>query len=194
MLKTTAFMALEKMVNFAFSRDENSVQRLAVLEDKIICIEFTDISLKMFWLFENSRVRILTAWRDNLDVKIEGSVSAIAKIGLTKAKTAKDLTISGDMHVVEAFKELFAKLDIDWEAQVSPFVGDALAYKLGKTAKELRGWLKGTTKTLAQTSKEFAQEEVQCLPSRTVFEEFSQDVRALNRRVDKLAARIKRLA
>ena len=59
MFKATAFMALEKIVNITLSRDENSMQRLAVLEDKIICIEFTDISLNMFWLFEKSNVPVI---------------------------------------------------------------------------------------------------------------------------------------
>ena len=51
MLKSALFFGLEKSINFILSRDEQSAERLAVLEDKIICLDINDINLKAYWLW-----------------------------------------------------------------------------------------------------------------------------------------------
>lgn len=193
MLATTVALGLEKSVNFALNRDSNSQERLDALEDNIICTEISDLKLTLYWLFEQQRIRIVSEWRDEVDATISGPIQAIARMGLSKAKVAKDLTVSGDMHVVEAFKELFAKLDIDWEAQLVPYTGDALAFKLGKTARQAGNFLQKAAKSFGANTKEYLQEEAQLLPSNLRLEDFANDVRELNRDVDRLNARIKRL-
>lgn len=193
MLKTFLFASIEKSVNFILSRDEDSHSRLAVLEDKTICIELNDLNLTFYWLFEHHRVRIVSEFQGDCDATISGPFQAIARMGLTQAKVAKDLTVSGDMHVVEAFKELFAQLDIDWEAQIAPYTGDAGAYKIGKTLRQTGNWLQQTAKHLRASTKEYVEEEANILPSKLRFTDFSKDVRELNRDVDRLSAKIKRL-
>ena len=193
MLKTTLCYSLEKMINFMLMRDATSIERLSVLEDKIILLEFTDLHLKFYWLFENQYVRILPSWRDEVDASIAGPLEAIARLGLSKAKIAKDLTVSGDMHVIEAFKELFAKLDINWQQQLAPLVGDAVAFKVTRTAQSVSGWLKNSLQSMRENTKEYLTEESECLPPRLLFTEFSQEVRQLSRAVDRLAVRIQRL-
>ena len=141
MLKTSFCYSLEKMINFVLMRDATSVERLVALEDKIISLEFTDLHLKFYWLFENHHVRIFSTWRDEVDTNIAGPLEAIARLGLSKARIAKDLTVSGDMRVLEAFKELFVKLDINWQRQLAPLVGDVAAFKVTQTAQSLGNWL-----------------------------------------------------
>lgn len=194
MLKVTVCSSLETLVNFILSRDADSITRLQALEDKIIALEFTDLQLKFYWLFEHQRVRVLASWSGDVDANIAGSLEAIARLGLSKAKVAKDLTVSGDMHVVEAFKVLFAKLDIDWEAQLAPIIGDAFAFKVGRTAREVGKWLQQATNSLQENTRDYLEEEKNLLPSRARFAAFVGDVRELNRNVDRLAARIQRLA
>jgi ubiquinone biosynthesis protein UbiJ len=196
LLKTGFFHLLEKSVNFLLSKDPDSAERLLALEDKVIAldIKLTDRSLIFYWLFEQQHVRLLSEWQGDIDAKIAGPLQAIAEMGLSKAKVAKDLTVSGDMHVVEAFKTLFAKLDIDWEAQLAPFTGDALAYKIGKTVKQTHQWLKQAQQSFRASSKDYLEEEINLLPSKLRMQDFSDDVRQLNRDVDRLAAKIKRLA
>lgn len=193
MLKSLAFFTLEKGVNFVLARDEDSPSRLAKLEDKTVCIDFTDINLKMFWIFEQQRVRIVTELNTDADVTIAGTLQAISRMGLSKAKVAKDLTVSGDMHVVETFKQLFAELDIDLAEQLAPFVGDAAAFKLEKTAKQASHFVRHAAKSFAGSSKEYLEEEINVLLSKQRLADFSTEVRETSRGVDRLQARVKRL-
>ncbi len=193
MLKSTLCYGVEKVVNHVLDKDPDSATRLTALEDKVVSIEISDFSLTMYWLFELQQVRIVTNWRDEVDASIIGPAEAIAKLGLSKAKIAKGLTISGDLHVVEAFKELFARLDIDWQADLAALTGDAAAYKIGKTLKQAGQFFKHASKSFAQNSKEYLEHEAELLPSRLQFTDFSQDVRELNRDMDRVAAKIKRI-
>lgn len=193
MLTSTLFYSLEKSINFLLSRDSDSKSRLVALEDKAICLKISDIDLTMYWLFEQHRIRVVSECADEIDATISGPIQAIARMGLSKAKVAKDLTVSGDMHVVEAFKELFAKLDIDWEAQLAAYTGDALAFKLGKTARQASHFLQKAAHSFGANTKEYLQEEANLLPSTLRLDDFANDVRQLNRDVERLSARIKRL-
>lgn len=193
MLKTTACYSLEKMVNFILLRDEDSTTRLVALEGKLVAIKFTNLHLTLYWLFENQKVRILSTCRDEADASVSGPLEAIVRLGLSKAKVAKDLTVSGDMHAVEDFKALFAKLDIDWDAQLAALIGDALAFKVGRAARLTKQWVKQAAQSLHENTKEYLAEESGWLPPRLLFTEFSKDIRELNRDVDRLAARVKRL-
>ena len=194
MLKVTVCHSLETLVNFILSLDADRVKRLEALEDKIVALEFTDLQLKFYWLFEHQRVRVLATWSNNVDASIAGSLEAIIRLGLSKGKVAKGLTVSGDMYVVEAFKALFTKLDIDWEAQLAPITGDAFAFKVGRTAREAGKWLQQATNSLRANTKDYLQEEQNLLPSRWRFTDFVDNVRELNRDVDRLALRIQRLS
>lgn len=193
MLKPTLCYSLEKMINFVLMRDATSIERLAALEDKIILLEFTDLHLKFYWLFENQQVRILSNWRDQVDTNIAGPLEAIARLGLSKARIAKDLTVSGDMRVLEAFKELFAKLEINWQQQLAPLVGDMAAFKLTQTAQSLGSWFKSSMQSMQENTKEYLTEESEYLPPRLLFTDFTQEVRKLSRATERLAMRIQRL-
>ncbi len=194
MFETTVYYSIETLVNFILARDAESMGRLQVLEDNIIALELTDVRLRFYWLFENQHVRVLSNCDHAVDARIAGPLAAIARLGLSKAKVAKDLTVSGDMQVVEAFKTLFIKLDIDWEAQLERIVGDAFAFKIGQTARVTGKWLIQASTSLQSNMKDYLEEEKNLLPSRLRFIDFTAALRELNRDVDKLAARIKRLS
>ena len=191
MFKTAVYYSLEKMINLVLSRDMDSRRRLARLEDKVVAIEITDLNLGFYWLFENYQVRLLSSWRTMVDASIASPLNAMMQLGLSKAKVAKGLTITGDMHVVEAFKELFAKLDIDWEAQLVPFTGEIIAFKTAQSVRAAGGWLTTAAVSMRENAKEYLEGESQLLPSRLRFEDFVSDIRQLNRDLDRLTARLK---
>lgn len=193
MLTSTAFYSLEKAVNFILQRDADSPARLAELEGKLIAIAFTDLDLSMYWLFEHQRVRIVSECCEEPDAKIAGKLPAIAKLGLSQAKVAKDLTVSGDLSIIEKLKTLFASLDIDWEAQIAVLTGDAPAYAIGKTLRAATQFFKQAGKSVGRNTKDYLEHEAQILPSRRQFTDLSDDIRELNRKIERLSARVRRL-
>ena len=191
MLKSTLLYPVEKTIQFILQRDPTSAQRLAALEDKVVALSITDLNFKFFWVFENQQVRLLPEWSREVDVIIEAPFNALAKIGLKQ--TTKDVTISGDLRTVETFKALFSELDIDWEEQLAPFVGDGLAFKLGDVARKATNFFKEAAVSLRANAKDYLHEESQVVAPRERFTDFTQDVRDLNRQLNQLASRVEQL-
>jgi ubiquinone biosynthesis protein UbiJ len=105
----------------------------------------------------------------------------------------KELTISGDLAAVEAFKKLFSQLDLNLEEQLAPIIGDAFAFKLGKTLQQAANLFKKTTLRMRDNSREFLQEETLIVPPAEMVEDFANDIQKLNRDIDRLTHRVKTL-
>lgn len=193
MLKSSVFHVLENMINRVLEKDGGSRQRLALLEDKIIILSITNIPSKIYFLFENQRVRLLSDWRGTTDARIEGPLSAFAQLALPEQKSVKEMIVSGDLAAIEALKKLFVELDINLAEQLAPLTGDALAFKIAKTAHSALQFFKRSAIGLRENSKEFLQEEAQIVPPKEMVDDFSKDVQKLNRETDRLAERIKLL-
>jgi ubiquinone biosynthesis protein UbiJ len=189
MLKTVALQTVEASINFVLTRDPQSKERLAALEDKVIEFKITDLKFNFYWVCEQQRVRLLSEWESAVDAIIEAPLNALAKIGLQQ--TTKEVTISGDLSTVETFKRLFSELDINWEEQLAPLTGDALAFKLGDLARKATKFMRNTAESLRENTKEYLHEESTVVAPRAHFREFSSDVRELNRAVDRLELRVK---
>jgi len=194
-VKSAFLHSVEKALNFLIAQDEQTEDRLKALEGKVIALELTEPSFSLYWLFELGQIRLFSTWHheDEIDASISGPFSAFARLGLTQAKVAKDLVISGDLRAVEAFKDVLSKLDIDWEDFLAQYTGDIAAYQIHKTTRLGFSLLKNTAKSLFENTKEYLQEDGQLLVSKKRFADFSADVREVNRTVERFEVKLKRL-
>ena len=101
--------------------------------------------------------------------------------------------IEGDIAVGQAFQAILARVNIDWEEQLSKAVGDVAAHQLGNLWRGLRGWGRRSADTLARDGVEYLQQELHALPPRPVVERFLSAVDTLREDADRLAARVERL-
>ena len=82
----------------------------------------------------------------------------------------------------------------DWEEELSRIVGDVAAHQLGTVARGLAGWGLKAADTLVQDAGEFLTEESRQVPTRYELEEFLDAVDGTRDDVDRLEARLDRLA
>jgi len=193
MLKSTILYTLEQAINFVLARDPESNTRLQALAGKVILLASTEPTFDIYWLFEPNQILLRSEHRAPVTASIRGPLKELVQLGVSDKKIAKDLSVKGDLQVVEAFKELFVRLDIDWEEYLSQFTGDVVAYHVGNAARKTQDFLKNAFSSLSANTVEYLQEEAQVVPTRTEFREFAAEVRELDRDVERLAARIKRL-
>ena len=90
-------------------------------------------------------------------------------------------------------QNIFVHLDIDWEEQLSKFVGDGAAGHISKMTKGLQDWVKDSRQNLQNNTTEFLQQETSQLPPRTAVEDFLRDVDHIRNDVERAAVRIKKL-
>lgn len=193
MLKSTILYTLEKAINFVLARDPESIARLRYLAGKTILLASTEPTFDIYWLFEPNQILLRSEYRETVTASIRGPLKELVQLGVSDKKIAKDLSVKGDLQVVEAFKELFVHLDIDWEEYLSQFTGDVVAYHVGNAARKTQDFLKNAFNSLSANTAEYLQEEIKVTPTKMEVTDFAQAVRELDRDVERLAARIKKL-
>ena len=192
MLKTAVLHTLETSINFVLARDPQSEHRLIALEDRVIEFKISDLKFNFFWLCEQKRVRLLSEWGSGVDAIIEAPLDAFVKMGLQQ--TTKDMIISGDLSTVETLKRVLSELDINWEEQLAPLTGDALAFKVVDVARKATRFIRKTAVSLQENTKEYLHEESTHVAPRAHFREWSHEVRELNRAIDRLELRLKQFS
>ena len=193
MIKTTFFYTLERAIAFVVARDPASRERLQFLEGRVILLECIDIDLKLFWLFERGQIRLFSQWDDPIDASMRGTMSVLFQLAANGAKVSQELNVSGELRTIEAFKNIFAHLEIDWEDYFSQYLGDVPAHALNKAINHAKHFLKKAGKSFFDNFKEYAQEEGRLVISKQRFSDFSHEVRETHRATERLQARIKKL-
>jgi len=80
-------------------------------------------------------------------------------------------------------------LTADWEGQLAPFVGDALAHKIGTAARGLSAWRAETHQRGSEDVGEYLQEEARVLVTRSEWQELEQETDLVRESLDRLIAR-----
>lgn len=183
---------LETALNLAVRLDPDVRSRLAALEGAVIALEPVGLGLTLYLLPGASGIRVVDRYDGEPSVRIQGAPLALARQWRGQ-RPAGDIVIEGDAAVGREFQTALARLDIDWEEQLSRLVGDAAAHQTGRFWRELQAWSRRTGDVLRRDGREYLQHELRVLPPRPAVEQFLSAVDTLREDVDRLAARIERL-
>lgn len=99
--------------------------------------------------------------------------------------------VHGDSEAAHALQQLLAKINIDWEEELSKYTGDVIAHQSFYVFKQLRQYQQYASNSLEEMITEYLQEESGLLPTKYEVDEFMHDVDQLRLEVDRLEARIK---
>ena len=197
MTSATLCASLEVAINHYIHLDVEAKTKLAALQGKLVVVELQGTGLEFALYFGDDRVYVLPECEREPDCRMIGAPLAMARLGLgqktTSALFASGVEIDGDMEVGRAVQRLLDNLEIDWEEQLSKYVGDVVAHQVGNVVRDVLNWGKQTAETVAQNSVEYLQEESRDLPHPIEVEAFVSGVDQLRTDVDRLAARVSRL-
>jgi ubiquinone biosynthesis protein UbiJ len=197
MTSATLCASLEVAINHYIHLDVDAKTKLAPLAGKLVAIDIQGAGLVIYCYFGDDRVFILPHSDREPDCRMTGAPLSMARLGMGNktpgALFASGVAIEGDMDTGRAVQRLFDGLEIDWEEQLSKYVGDVVAHQVGSVVREVFAWGKKTAETLAQNSVEYLQEESRDLPHPVEVEGFLNEVDQLRTDVDRLNARVKRL-
>jgi ubiquinone biosynthesis protein UbiJ len=185
--------SLEAVFNPVLRLDPDTQSRLAALEGKVIAIEPEGLGLTLYLLPGVHGVRVLDQYAAEPTVRIRGKPLALARQWRGRGTASSNITIEGDATVGREFQTALARLDIDWEEQLSRRVGDAAAHQAGRFWREFRAWTQQAGDILGRDGGEYLQRELRVLPPRPAVEQFLSAVDTLREDADRLAARIERL-
>ena len=166
------------------------------LSARVVAIRVRDTALSMYFTIADYTVELTTVSDSEPDVVITGSLLMLARMaGQPSQGAIRDgsLELTGDAETAQAFQRLLAFARPDVEEELSGFVGDVAAHRLGEIARGIGRWGRGMRSTMRDNIREYLQEESRSLPSRYDVERFAEGVDTLRDDVDRLAARVDKL-
>lgn len=105
-----------------------------------------------------------------------------------------DVSISGDVELVEKLSSLARRANVDWEEPLAKVLGDALGHEVARGLRGFASWARTATETIALDIGEYVREERRATPSRLEVEDLANDIEVLRDDVERLEARIARVA
>ncbi|MFI4955431.1 MAG: SCP2 domain-containing protein [Gammaproteobacteria bacterium] len=192
-----ALSPLNKLVNATLQLDPESAEKLIPLAGKVLAVEWTSLNMTLYLYVLTEGVRFSFKYSGTPDTTLTSS-TPLAFIRLLMQPEVKgpssDITIQGDPHFAQDIQSIFSNLDIDWEEQLSKFVGDGATFHVSKVTKHLQSWLSDSRQSLQSNTTEFLQQETAQLPPRAAVEDFLRAVDHLRNDVERASVRVKHIA
>ncbi|QGU33646.1 ubiquinone biosynthesis accessory factor UbiJ [Thermochromatium tepidum] len=189
---------LEQAINRFLALDPEGAAALEPLAGRVIAIEVKGFGTRITVIPGARGLQLFGAYDAEPDCLIQGSPLGLVRLGMAGRKESAlvsgEVEISGDTALAQAFSAALAGLNVDWEEQLARVIGDPFAHQVGNQVRAAERWGQRTSATLAANLTEYLQEERRLLPSRYEVEAFLNQVDTLRDDVERLAARIERLA
>lgn len=197
MLTLALLAAVESGLNRVLRMDATALPRLASLAGKVIAIECHDLPLQLFLLADREGLRLAGEWQAAPDCRLRASSTQLLRLGLSREKTRvlhePDVELFGDANALLELAGILQDLELDWEYELSRWIGPLAAGVLGS---RLRGGLRWTRKSLASLRLNLADylaEESRALVGRREAEARFAEIEDAALRLDRLEARLQRL-
>ncbi len=189
---------LEAAVNRVLALDTESAARLARLSGRLLQLDLEGLAITLFLTFEDGAVQVRLEAEGEPDTRISGTplalfaMSAPGDIGNWGLPGTR-VTISGDANLARDMERVFSQLDLDWEGQLSEWLGDVLGYQLATGLRQGIAALREAAQSTAGMAGSYLREESGLLATPRELAEFGAEVDTLRDGVDRLASRIARL-
>ncbi len=185
--------SLETALNLVLRLDPEVLARLGALSGHVIAVEPSGMAITFYLLPEPGGIQVTDRCEVEPSVRIRATPAALFRQWRGRRADGGEIAIEGDVGVGREFQAILARLDIDWEEQLSRVVGDVAARHLSGLWHGLRAWSGRTGDVLLRDSGEYLQQELRLLPPRPMIERFLNAVDLLREDTDRLAARVERL-
>jgi ubiquinone biosynthesis protein UbiJ len=167
------------------------------LSGSVVAVRVRDTALAAYFIITDDALNLATSASEEPDVIVTGSLITLARMAGQageQAIRAGSLDLSGDASVANDFQQLMSFARPDIEEELSGVVGDVAAHRMGELVKGLGRWGREARSTMGANVREYLQEESRGAPSRYEVEQFATGVSTLRDDVDRIEARLNRLA
>jgi ubiquinone biosynthesis accessory factor UbiJ len=133
---------VERLLNHVISLDPDSQARLKKLQGKSLQVRLRELPWPILLQFSQRIDLSIVEQSDDLvkaSCMLELNIETLQQLRdsskLTQLIQEQKLILVGDMYVAQSVSSLFQELDIDWEEELSQYVGDVLAHQTFQGAR-----------------------------------------------------------
>ncbi|TCT22823.1 ubiquinone biosynthesis accessory factor UbiJ [Thiobaca trueperi] len=189
---------LEQTINRYIALDPEGAAAFDALTGRIIGIEVKGFGTRITIVPGVRGLQLFGDYDAEPDCLIRGTPLGLARMGMAERKETQllsgEVEITGDTALGQALSAAFARLEVDWEEQLARLIGDPFAHQVGNQFRAASQWGQRTSDSLTANLKELLQEERRLVPTRYEVDAFLAQVDTLRDDVERLAARVERLA
>lgn len=198
MLTQALLAAVERGLNRVLALDSTALPRLARLNGRVIAVQAQSPSLQMFILADGQGLRLAGQWAGAIDCTLRAPASALLRLALARDKQAvlhePEVELDGDSGALMELAGVLQDLDLDWEYELSRWLGPVPTALLAGHLRSRAGWTRENLHSLQLSLADYLSEESRTLVGRREAEARFAELDDLKLSLDRLDARIERLA
>ncbi len=202
-LQSVAVAGLQTIVNRVLELDPELAQGLAELEGAVFEAHVLGVD-KRFQLHPSATgVGVVLVGSDGQrpeavpDVTISGPpftlLRLLGSMDSVDGVLPPDVSISGELQLVQKLTSLAKRANIDWEEPLSKLFGDSVAHEVGRGVRGLVSWSRAASETFSSDLGEYLREERRLTPTRLEVDDFATRVDRVRDDVERLELRVARL-
>lgn len=197
---TLLLAGCERTLNALLARDPAAPSRLAALAGSRLLIRLEKPHLELLLHYHLSGIDLLHGNgvdESDVDAVVELTPETfsewISGASIERLMFDGKLAVRGQIHLLEATRDLLFDLDIDWEGELARWLGDMPAHSLAEGVRRLTRWGLRAKDELLQDVSEYVFEEARLLPGRQQRDILRDHLTELEVATDRLEARLNRL-
>lgn len=193
-LLATAEQGLRRIL----SLDSTALARLAKLQGKVIAVECSNPPLNLFLLPGVDGLRLAAQWQTSADCTLRAPATRLLQLLVSQDKTSilhtAEVDLSGDSSVMLELAEILQSLELDWEYQLSRWLGPVASQLISSNLRSTAQWTGSSIEHLRQNLADYLSEESRSLVGQREADARFNELDQLKISLDRLEARIERLA
>ena len=197
MLIAGLLAGVELGLNRLLRMDSTALPRLASLSGKVIAIESQNAALQLFILPSGDGLQLAANWQAPTDCSLRASTTDLLQLALAKDKTAvlhrPQVSLSGDSAVLLELAAILQDLELDWEYELSRWLGPVASQLLGGHLRSRARWGNQSLTSLRQDLADYLSEESRSLVGQREADVRFAELDRLKLDLERLDARVARL-
>lgn len=197
MLIQFALASAESALNRVLQLDSTAQARLAPLAGQVLAITCSMPAVTLYLIPLETRLQLAQAWSAPADCTLKAPAQLLLKLVSSADKSAvlhhPEVSLEGNSGLLMELADILQNLELDWEYEVSRWLGPVPTALLSSQLRSQRAWLTQTAKSLHLNTADYLAEESRALVGRTEAAIRFNEIDQLKLDLDRLDARISRL-
>ena len=197
MLSAALLSAIELGLNRVLTLDSTALPRLARLHGRVIAVDCQAPALSLFVLADGEGLRLASHWAGDVDCRLRAPAASLLRLATTQNKTAvlhsPHVTLDGDSAALLELAGILQDLELDWEYELSRWLGPVASSLLGGHLRSRVGWAGQALGSLRLNLADYLSEESRSLVGQREADAQFAELDRLKLSLDRLDARIERL-
>jgi ubiquinone biosynthesis protein UbiJ len=197
MLSAALLAGVELGLNRVLAMDGTALPRLARLRGRIIAVDCQAPALSLFVLADGEGLRLAAHWAGAVDCRLRAPAASLLRLATTKDKSAvlhaPEVELDGDSGVLLDLAGILQDLELDWEYELSRWLGPVASQLLGSHLRSRVNWTGQTFESLRLNLADYLSEESRSLVGQREADAHFAELDRLKLALDRLDARIERL-